>query len=274
MGNDVAKFKDVADALDQATGGSMRNAIDVARAMGGGMRKNNYLLDANIEAAAVVKVITGCDDPFHIPPQRDIDLAARLGSSFQTFDDEKSGEPKSEYCVSAEARDAILVQYKRWIDVDDERNISYTFPSSALPLPFIKVTRILRHVLETMFDSSYERSGNAKQHKKQKYYHMRFEASPYFQRGATGLNMPIVKCWRETPLRDLAEGELMEMDGDIVQPCADYLARRGQEFSSKYQMPPLQSDDVLNPLAKKRKVASQEDAAQDVSTKRKRSRRG
>jgi hypothetical protein len=261
MGNDVAKFKDVADALDQATGGSMRNAIDVARAVGGGMRKNNYLLDANIEAAAVVKVITGCDDPFNIPPMRDIDLAAKLGSSFQTLDD-----GKSEYCVSAESRDAILVQYKRWIDVDDERNISYTFPSIASPLPFIKATRILRHVLETMFDSSYERSGNSKQHKKQKYYSMQFEASPYFQRGATGLDMPIVNCWLETPLKDLAEGELMEIDGDIVQPCADYLARRGSEFSSKYQMPPLQSDDVLNPLAKKRK------ATQDGSAKRKRSR--
>jgi hypothetical protein len=243
---DSAQYLDLLDTLDQKTGDSMRAATDVARKVGGGMGNNNYVRDANTAARALLVTIVGHGDPFSTKDHRDIDIQQSLGCTVETLAD-----TTTESCVSSEMHKTILDQYQQWIDIDPERNATSSFPSREQPLIFKKALQVLRHVLETMYDISFQRHGNRKQFRGVPYYVLKLVKSKFFANTPSERiqRKPMVAPWLVAPRDEISDDQMMDIDRThhIVKPGDAYLKSRGESAPApRAAMQPLRPEDVLS----------------------------
>jgi hypothetical protein len=195
--------------------------------------------------------IVGHGDPFCTREHRDIDIEQRLGCTLETLAETKNDKTvwTTTTCVSPEMQKTILDQYQQWIDVDPERNATSSFPSRELPLTFKKAIQVLRHVLDTMYDISFQRHGNRKQFRGVPYYVMKLGQSKFF---ATTLleRKPMVETWLKAPRPDISDDKMLDIEHThhIVKPGDAYLISRGQSrCATKASMQPLRPEDVLPP---------------------------
>jgi hypothetical protein len=161
---DTEKLGAILMAMDLANKGTLRNAIDKCRVLGGVSKGSNYFLESNSKAADLIKLITGSGDPFDIHPQTDMEIARRLECSEQIFCDNDSGKQITENCVSGEMKKLVVEKYSAWIEVSPKLHCTFSFPPASKPLSLNKAMKILNDVLGVLSGACYMRGEIGRAH--------------------------------------------------------------------------------------------------------------
>jgi hypothetical protein len=219
------------------------NSIDHALMVG--TKQGSTCVLANNLAIQIVELVTGSPDPTAIPGQSDLVIAERLGCSYVTNDKEESQQ-----CVSPEIRTRFLGLFDQWITT----NPSLYSPRRYFHDKHLSLQRVLHlfnFLLGTMYASSYEREGSRKQSASEKFHMYALIQSPLFTRASASggqassdpEDKPFIAPWPKATPEILPVTDLIEIQGDVVQPARELKRSLGLEYFSK-DYPSIKPEDL------------------------------
>jgi hypothetical protein len=206
------------------------DSIDYALMVG--TKQGSTCVLANNLATQIVELVTGSLDPTTIPGQSDLVIAERLGCSYVPNDKE------SQLCVSPEVRTRFLGLFDKWIAT----NPSLFSPRRYIHDKHLSLRRVMslsNFLLGTMYASSYDREGSRKQSASEPFYMYALHQSPLFNQA----DKPSIAPWPKATPEILAETDLIEIQGDVVQPARGLRRSLGLEYSSK-DYPTIRPEDL------------------------------
>lgn len=217
-----------------------------------GVEGGCYDYDANKAASKITQFFTGVADPFAIPSLTQDQLEARLQCSMiRTTKRRKLAQPEAEpekekesLCLSIAKKTEFLALYHEWIQCNPGLHAPFRIPGNE-PITFIRAMHLFSHTLAVMYSMEYRRD---KKHTKVEGQRV-FTYSSYnlddFARQGKGVAIdatkPPIPPWAEQPLEELAETEILQCDGRIIQPGLGFARRQAVDFCS-HDLPGIKDD--------------------------------
>ena len=243
---DIAKIA-AGLSLCRASGAFAPSVVSRAEVLAG-IEGVCYDLEANCAAADLVEHVVGSPDPFALPPRTEEDLAARLRC--ETL--RAGARDKEMLCLTPEGKRGFVDCFTRWVLCRPDAHTPRSMPGTG-PLRLSKALYLLNHVLRTMYDMEYRRLPNPRMRAGRRIHVYAPLESQDFPRAVAECppGKPTVPAWAPGPVRDLAEADVLQVQGPVVQPAFEFAVRQGVNFCV-HDMPSITHAHLFPPPPSKR----------------------
>jgi hypothetical protein len=121
------------------------------------------------------------------------------------------------------------------------------------PLRLSKALYLFNHVLRVMYDMEYRRLPNSRMRGGRRIHVYATVESEDVPRATAVPGRPPVPAWAPAPVSDLAEGDILQVQGPVVQPAFEFASRQGVNFCV-HTMPPITPAHLFPPSAKRQRL--------------------